>query len=417
MTAAERAPVQIPVLSLDAKGLLFAAFLSAGQFKGDPRLSWMPVDLTMLLALAVAAVTGYTLVRDRFTFPAPIGWIGLLFSLFAIPLLWTDMHPYAAEKVTYLYTLTLFAAVASLVLFKTTDDLHRLFNALTLIGLVAAFDAARLLLQGASGDRLSAFGANPIAFGRSIGLIFVWAAILGMEGRLPALPAMGLVGLSGVLLIASGSRGPLLASAGGLAVAGFAFYRRRLKLMLRFAAAALVLMLAVQFGLSQAPGESANRIARLAGGELGSSELTRLDAYNQTLTFIATHPGGIGWGGFASRINQSGSGGDDRQYPHNLFLEVLLEGGWVGGFALLLLLALAFARLVRQPPSPPLRALLLLFCFCVVNAQVSGDLNDNRLLFALTALGLRMGWDDPLGDRQGGSTDVGARVPGHAHLP
>ena len=417
MTAAERAPERLPVLALDAKGLIFAAFLSAGQFKGDPRLSWIPVDLTMLLAVAVAAVTAYTLVRDRFTFPAPIGWIGLLFSLFAIPLLWTEMHPYATEKVTYLYTLTLFAAVAPLVLFKTTHDLHRLFNALTLVGLLSAFDGARLLLQGNPGGRLSAFGANPIAFGRSIGLVFVWTAILGMEGRLPAVPAMGLVGLSGVLLIASGSRGPLLASVGGLVVAGFAFYRRRLKLMLRFAAAALVLVLAVQFGLSQASGESADRIARLAGGELGSSELTRLDAYNQTLALIAAHPGGIGWGGFATRVNQTGNGGDDRQYPHNLFLEVLLEGGWVGGFALLLLLGLAFGRLVRQPPSPPLRALLLLFCFCVVNAQVSGDLNDNRLLFSLTALGLRMGWDDPRGDRQGGPTDVGARVPGHAHLP
>jgi O-antigen ligase len=406
------------LLPLSCKALVFAAFLQAGQFKGDPRLNWLSVDLTMLLALAVAGLTAWTLLRDGFRFPPQVGWMLLLFSLFTVPVLWTDLHPYGGEKVSRFFTLTLLASVAPLVLFKTKGDLARLWSALALFGLISAYDATRLLANGTDlAGRLSSFGANPIAFGRSVGVVLIWAGVSGVEGRLAALPALGLVGLSSVLLIASGSRGPLLTSVACLVLAGFLFYRSYSKLLVRCGVAAVALALAVQFGMGRAPEQAAGRIASLAGGELGTSEWARLDAYRQSLATIVSHPGGLGWGAFASHMDPSGNGGHDRQYPHNLFLEVLLEGGWVSGLYFMALLGAVLLRLLRLPPALETRALFLLFLFALANAQVSGDLNDNRHLFALAALGLRTRWDQASGDGKSGPTDLRARLPGHPHLP
>lgn len=404
--------------ALDLKGLLFAAFLMGGEFKGDPRLSWVPVDLTLLLGGALALLVLWTVVRrNRFRFRPETAWVLALFSIFLVPVLWTDLHPYAVEKVSRFFTLTLLAAVAPLVLFRSLADVTRFINGLVLLGVVQGSDALTGLLQGASHARLSGFGANPIAFGRSVGLIFIWTALQGIEGRWNGLAALAGVGLSALLLIASGSRGPLFSAVGLICLAGIIYYRRRRPAARRFALAALVVALALPYGLASAPQQSGQRIEKLASGSLDTSELTRLDAYDQSLELIGAHPLGIGWGGFASQVDQSGNGGTDRQYPHNLLLEVLLEGGWLCGLALIGFCWLALRRIARQPASFQARALLLLYGFLLCNAMVSGDLNDNRLLFAFAAIGLRLGWDGDGDDPESSAYDLRPRLPGHAHFP
>lgn len=399
---------------LDLKGLVFAFFLSAGHFKGDPRLSWLPVDLTLLLGLGTAGLMAAAFYRDGFRLPRALFWVLLLFTVLAVPLLWTEWHAYANEKVSRFFTLTLLAAVAPLFLFRTTGDLWRFFGALAIPSLILGYDALKSLLLGGSGAmRLTAFGSNPIAFGRSLGLLFLWVAVLAVERRLKPIIALPLAGAAGLLLVASGSRGPLLGAIACLAAAGVICYRKDPLLLLRLTVAGATAGAVLLAGLQAAPKESGDRITRLTQGELGGSELARIDAYQQSWRLIQEHPEGLGWGSFANQVDQSGNGGADRQYPHNLMLEVLLEGGWISGLAVLLMMLAALRRMAALPPATETRNLLVIFLFFLVNAQVSGDLNDNRLLFALAATGLQTGWER----LEGGAPDLGPRPPGYAHLP
>lgn len=405
-----RLPLRLPV---EPAPFLMAAFLYAGNFKGDPRLNWLPVDLTLALGAAIAALLLWRLLTARFRIPQEAIAVLFLFGLLAIPLPWTEWHPYASEKVTRFFTLTLLAALAPLWLVRSRTALRHLFSSMAALGGLLAISALLTLGQGIlSTARLSAFGANPIAFGRAMGQVVLWAALLGVEGRIGPLAGMWTVGITGILLIASGSRGPLLASVGCLVLAGFLFYRRSIGLVVRFALAAGVIFLAVQGGLTTASDESGSRITRFVQGELGPSELTRVDAYRKSGALMLERPLGIGWGGFASEVDQTGQGGHERQYPHNLVLEALLEGGWLPGGALILLAGLSLLRSLRhRPASLELRALFLFLCFALGNAMVSGDLNDNRLLFALMAMGLRTRWDDD-GSVQSGAADLRPRSGG-----
>lgn len=392
---------------VDLRGMVLAAYLSVGSFKADPRLQWLPVDATLLLALAVAGLTCLDLLLSGFRIHRNAGWMLLLFAVFAIPVPWTEFHAYAFEKVSRFFTLTLIAAVAPFVLLRRPGAVHRFFNALCLISAVMGIDAALRLLQG-SGDvtRLSAFGANPISFGREMGGVLLWCAALGVEGRLRADVAVAGVVAAGVLLVGSGSRGPLLAALGALAAAGPLFYWRSSRVMIRFGLAAAAVAVALSLALLVSPEDSGHRIERLARGALGASELTRLDAYARSLRLIADHPEGIGWGGFAHRIDQLGTAGADRQYPHNLILEAFLEGGWLAGLYLTLLLAGVGLRISSLRPTSEHHGVFLFYLFFLLNSMVSGDLNDNRHLFALMAIGLHAGWDDE--QAQGGARHVGA---------
>jgi O-antigen ligase len=85
-----------------------------------------------------------------------------------------------------------------------------------------------------------------------------------------------------------------------------------------------------------------------------------------------------GWGLDGFRANSW-------NYPHNLFLEVLVEGGLIG-FLLLLNVGRAWWLQCRRSrcriPRSPLVALALTF----TAAQTSGDLFDSRGVFLLAAL-------------------------------
>ena len=71
-------------------------------------------------------------------------------------------------------------------------------------------------------------------------------------------------------------------------------------------------------------------------------------------------------------------------YPHNIFLEVLSEGG-VAGVALLLLVLWRFERVYWQNKKPD-GAATAAFVLILVNTQFSGDLYDSRSLFVFMML-------------------------------
>jgi len=89
--------------------------------------------------------------------------------------------------------------------------------------------------------------------------------------------------------------------------------------------------------------------------------------------------------------------GDVLSYPHNIFLEILAEGGVIGLLLFLLAVSIGLWHLFSNRAvsvfSDPVRlTVLLMFVNTFMNAQFSGDLSANRLLWCtigLMAVGLR----------------------------
>lgn len=83
---------------------------------------------------------------------------------------------------------------------------------------------------------------------------------------------------------------------------------------------------------------------------------------------------------------------DVRLYPHNIILELAAENGFVGVFAFLAMIGLAFGKALprlrfEEGTAKIANKYVTTACFfALLNAMVTGDLNDNRMLFAMIAL-------------------------------
>ncbi len=381
---------------IDGKAIVFAIFLVAGNFKADPRLSWIPIDLTLLFALLTALYVFWSFLKNDSRIPKQMMWVMALFFLLAIPLFWTDWTADASEKVTKLFTLTLLAAIAPFFLFKKGEEVRRLFHALTVLGMIMAIDAVTPLLSGGGlhitndhSSGITAFGSNTIALGRSAGMALIWILILALEEKLGLLKTFIMSSVLVVVMLASGSRGPLLSVIAGIGLLSLLFYWNKGRFIVRFAGVVLIVGAVCLYSFTVAPVQTVEKIQDSLKGKVDNSELMRLRAYDLSWHKIKDCPLGIGWGGFTSEINLWF--GTARQYPHNICLEVLLEGGWLQGVYMSFLFLLAMVRITLRGTSLEARALFALFFFTLINAMVSGDINDNKVLFALLALALANG--------------------------
>jgi O-antigen ligase len=123
--------------------------------------------------------------------------------------------------------------------------------------------------------------------------------------------------------------------------------------------------------------------------EGGTSVATRLDLYRTAIKLWADSPiWGRGTGQFAVAV----AGEDIRLYPHNIVLELGAETGIIGVLGFVTMIGLAFTKgficLHSEKGFAKIvaRYLLVAGCFALLNAMVSGDINDNRILFTLVGL-------------------------------
>lgn len=382
--------------SLSVTALVFALFLYAGDFKADPRLSWLGIDMTVLFAVVSAVLGAVKFARSGFRLPQGFLWIVSLFVILAIPVLWTQWSDYAINKVARLFTLTLLAATLAPLLFQTAKESQQAMDALALFGLVIAADAVHRIAQAGgfweANARLTAAGTNTIGLGRDAGLVAIVLVHKTIQfGFSKCWPALLVLPAIVTVMVGSGSRGPILAMIFSLALYIFMFDRGQT--WLRYRALLITLILALLFPLASlfAPEQSIKRIDRFLLGQYGHSELVRLEAYRLSLNHIPTDMQGVGWGGF-ERINNIATRGSNIIYPHNLILELFVEGGWAVGLAVVgavVALALKLSRQsMRSDSSSIVKLLAALFLFTFFNSLVSGDINDCRVFFAFFGLGV-----------------------------
>ena len=361
--------------------LALAAFLFAGDLKADPRLAWVPVDLTLATGAFLVGVLALRVARGvRPTSAWILGLLCAWWLTFLPGVAGAVASPYTFQKVGTLFTFSLLAALAPLWLLEAPGDLRRLVNAMayfcfaiTLGGLLAAGDGAQA--------RLQAFGAGTISLGRATGLLFLLAALTledGPDGLL-RIPTFGLMALAGITALYSGSRGPIVAALLGLGLLSVLGRQRLGRRALGRLVTGVALAAVVAASLSLAPSGSAHRVEAFFRGQYGGSERYRVQALEGAWDLIPGAPAGLGWGRFATRVDLEK--GLDRQYPHNLIAEVTLEGGWLCGAATLLVLLTALLAAWSRTGRPEGRLALAGLVFYGVNALVSGDVNDNRPLF------------------------------------
>lgn len=373
-----------------------ALYLNAGHFKADPRLQPISnlIDLTVALALILMAGVAYRLVLRKGT----IIWtkeVSLAIVLSVVVLVgsvYTPAPSYGQEKAIRFISLTLLAFVVPLAVVQSPQELHRFLLGMLGIGLVLAVEG---LLEG--GERFTAFGSNTLALGYGAGAASLITLFLVLPGlRTGVLKAMTIVtiGLLAVAMIGSGSRGSLLALVVSIAVTFLLSlalgHRRKFVLMSAVAMAGIVVFV---FSSSLVPASSLERFNLLLHGTEtqveNSSAGTRLFYWRQSLALFSEHPlVGSGTGGFAWFV----SGGDAREYPHNIVLELAAETGIVGLtiFACLMLFivqnllsALHVSALIEGFNRSLLVTLFAILTFELVGAMLSGDLNDGRGLWAL----------------------------------
>jgi O-antigen ligase len=80
---------------------------------------------------------------------------------------------------------------------------------------------------------------------------------------------------------------------------------------------------------------------------------------------------------------------DERNYPHNILVEILTEFGLVGFLFFCILLILVFRNIgsfLKSGQFYPAVLIFLLFLNTFINAFVSGDLPDNRVFFTMVGL-------------------------------
>jgi O-antigen ligase len=315
----------------------------------------------------------------------------LLFAaMVAFSYIYTTSPSYGAEKLLGFLTLGGGLFFLSFLVCASETDMRDLIIGTALFGMAVAASSLSFSATGAQAP-----GDNPshIGKGQVIGLAILllvyskfanrWLRVLVIWVCIPCL-ALGLV--------SSETRGPLFSI---LIVLGMSFFvpgmrsslmvsRRTMFVVAAVLVGAVGLLSAHWFYGAEAAKFrfKANEIAALVqgSGEAQGTAVQRLGYYGAALDAWIQRPL-MGWGvGGWSMVYWHI---DDRQYPHNLFLEVLVEQGLAGLGILLFFLAIVLRNLRATWAVTTRRFPWLLPCgiYLLGISMVSGDLDDDRFVW------------------------------------
>jgi hypothetical protein len=359
---------------------LSSAFKTSAQFSisgADVTYSsgFPSMDLTLLLAVATAAIVWHKIAR-RGSVPRSILRPVMGFLLLVPPAAMAPHTGYAFLKIAQLFTISFLVCIAPVILIESADDLRRW---ITILSAFCAFHVIGSLLTprfAYAGAPISSFAGTTIILGMTSATLLVVTCLAVMRLKLHWLIGLPLIALAALSLLASGSRGPLIAAviaflAAVLAVPG----RRRLMSTMWILAAAGI---ALFYGFQSAPIYAQARIASLLAGQLDTSRET---LYAIAWSSIHAHPMGLGWGGFASLTGTAS--------PHNLVLELLCEGGVLFGSMFIIWLLVIAIRTRRAAVNYLAVTAFAILVLNLSEAVIGGtDLRDGRYLFLAVGLAI-----------------------------
>ena len=396
-----------PILILSPRALLaslvsfealMVLYMFAGVYKADPRFAWVPVDPTGLFFVLSVLVGSFIIVLN------PIHKKGLpvVFAMlclvvwFMVSLLWSPSRLYGPDKVFLMETLALWAVIAGAVIIAPDPErLRRLFTLLLLLSLWVAVEAVLIYAEtGGQLRRVALESGSYLNMGRVCGLGALVALVAWLSGGQRVVRWLCLllfVGF-GFALAIGGGRGPLVATALPLLISvviGVRLTRRKI-LYSPAQLSVLVLLLIVAGGLTlygevteQRLG-TLERLYELTEGDFGTAA-TRARYYAKAGELWSEAPLlGHGTGSWPLLTGSA----DAPHYPHNVFAELLVEGGAVALVLFLMLLGVAIrpVTLERLRQDPQALCAMMLFANTFLNAMMSGDLPGNRAMFLMIGM-------------------------------
>lgn len=353
-----------------------ALLTCVGQIKENPLLQWVPVDLTLLVWGFVVLMA----LRARFILGPTTGRVmvpWLLWAAFIPAVALSDVDDYSVTKMVTLFTITLTLAIAPFYLLREESQRLAFLRALAIIAVILAVLALLSPTTSATyTNRLTLEGADTIGTARvsmAGAVILVLAAF--QRGIKPILRVgmIALAGITAMLGVLSGSRGPVIAGVAAILVViliapALAKYRGRALVGALFVGG-IVVWIAIQ---NQSDG--LNRILSILLGDTDTSSNVRSNLWQDGVNRLLNNPVGVGWGGYADP-------GSIYRYPHNLFIEIGIEAGWLILLAFALLVVATIIRGIRVAKNAAGMIFLGLFIFSIINVLVSADINGTRLLW------------------------------------
>jgi hypothetical protein len=373
------------VASVARPETVLVLFLTAGVYKQHSLVtSLFPFDVTM----GIAAVLCLALIVRVLRRPVHIPLASVLFlpMLATIGLgLLSPPNAYGAEKASRFLTLTCLAMASGIVFLDGRAQMRRFLVSVAVLGIVITVGA---LVEGSANEtgRLNLAGSSPIALGRVAALTFAFGWLRfhfarSLSGRIGA---AAMVILTLFCALNSGSRGPTvsvaLALLGVSGIARLQHGKSPVGFMPLLVIAGVAALLASILTLPYIP---LHRFELLFSEDKGASVIARSLLFAIAWKLTLQNQLGLGIGGFDSKVPL------DLTYPHNLFLEVGCELGWLPLAGLLVLIACSLGSMygvLRREYTWPSLFLAVALLTALFNSQVSGDLNDNRVFFALVLL-------------------------------
>jgi hypothetical protein len=392
-------------MKLPLKEFVFALFLVSGQIKAY--LTYfrvpLPVDFTLVMSALLMVIFLVSCVLQG---PNPrisksqlrsCILLGLLIAWNAFTLFYTVSPGYSYEKLTLFILIGICFAVP--VVLRDIDAVMVVRSYCLLAFPMAVIFCHQMYTKYLSSwdEHFTTFQANYLALSELLGFGLVciferWWILPSKAWQLPIL----ILGLAIMLLL--GARGPLL-----FVVACFVF--RAIKELasgrVKIKPKAIVRSIALFFvscillaGFYISNPMAVERLFERTlyrfssiGSEFGQEErvgsqtMTRVDLIDRALDYTFESAGstlfGQGIGGFGVRY----FGEDKRAYPHNIFLEVLVETGIIGlGLFICFLASVLLSFDLRSAISP------LAVIYWLLNSLKSHTIVDLKVLFAALAL-------------------------------
>lgn len=387
----------------------YALFLFAAALKRQPFFSLIPIDLTVV----GAAVLLVALVTRIASGKATISRLGLeVLGLSAIQLAYllasSSWAPVANGPKAIGSVLVWGAFVIGVLLFSTDNGSFRRFtNVMLLFGLYGGF----VVWKGAS---LGASYAVKLAYLQQAGSYLTLGSILAVASlvsaqrffrgeRLLGLPSYAYLGPFAVTLIGlalNNSRQSLIGGLLGLMLMVMV-HRPRLRFgrltlthaWVQVAIAAVIVSPLIVQRMDSVDFRAIERLQTLTSGKEGRANMSaneRVRHWGQVMRYWDRHPlEGHGIGAYGAQLSLSGELND---HPHNIWMELLYEGGLIavtlaGLILVMLLRGLEFGALFR-PDTVHVTAIVVAYG---VAASVSGSYGDTRAnMMAVSLLTLPM---------------------------
>jgi hypothetical protein len=286
----------------------------------------------------------------------------------------------------------LLAALAPAILLPNPKAIRRFVFLVVIFGLVVS---SGVLMQLAGGgfsggidERTASFTSTTTALawdaGQALAALYVCMFRGGKWLRVAPICVLLLVAM-----VASGARGPLFLAVLLLAVMTLLFGPRNRFAIIGTIALLMLSGVAVNEFSSHLPQGSIRRINAVLQGQDDASADARRTANLAAIDAVIDNPMGMGFGGFARVYNFGG--GTDRIFPHNLVMEIASENGIFVAVLFVGIMALALTRSYHAArKSVELQPFFAMLVFATANTLISGELNADRLAYALLTIGLQL---------------------------